>query len=85
MNREKAEEVLNYFLMSDIDNNRLDGYEDDYEVTFVNDHFAVRHVDTESIHTFKVVFEPSDLPISEWNQAFEDQGWLNTERYDDED
>lgn len=76
MNREKAEEVLNYFLMSDVYNNRFDGYEDDYQVTFVGDHFAVRHVDTESIHTFKVVFEPSDLPVHRWIEEFEGQEWL---------
>lgn len=76
MKREKAAEVLNYFLMEDVDNNRLGSYEDDYEITFVGDHFAVRHVDTESIHTFKVVFEPSDLPVSTWIEEFEGQGWL---------
>lgn len=81
MNREKAAEVLNYFLMEDVDNNRLGSYEDEYEITFVGGiedamHFAVRHVDTESIHTFKVVFEPSDLPVSTWIEEFEGQGWL---------
>jgi hypothetical protein len=83
--REKAAEVLNYFLFEDVYNNRLGSYEDDYQITFVGDHFAVRHFDSGAIHTFKVVFEPSDLSIDQWNDEFEGQGWLSIERDDDED
>jgi hypothetical protein len=83
--RDNAEEVLNYFLFEDVYNNRMGPYEDDYQITFVGEHFAVRHVDTGSIHTFKVTFEPSDLPVHRWIDEFEGQEWLFLERENDED
>jgi hypothetical protein len=83
--REGAEEVLRYFLFEDADNNRMGPYEGYHEVTFVDDHFAVFHRDSGAIHTFKVTFEPSDLPVHRWIDEFEGQEWLFLERENDED
>lgn len=85
MRREGAEQILNYFLFEDVYNNRMGPYEGTHEITFVDDHFAVFHRESGAIHTFKVVFEPSDLPINVWNREFESQEWLFLEKEDDDE
>ena len=75
MDRERATEILNLYLFEDVLNNR-NHYEDTHDITYVGDHFAVLERSTGVIHTFKVVFEPSDLPANEWIDAFNDQEWL---------
>lgn len=75
MTREKAVDILDCFLFEDVDNN-YNHSEETHDITFVGNHFAVRERETGIIHTFKVTFEASDLPVSDWIDAFNDQEWL---------
>ncbi|QJD50775.1 hypothetical protein KNV00_gp025 [Streptomyces phage Bmoc] len=75
MNRERAQEILDLFLFEDVYNN-INHHESTHDITFVGNHFAVLERSTGIIHTFKVSFEPSDLPANEWIDAFNDQEWL---------
>lgn len=77
MNRERAAEILDLFLFEDIDNNR-NYHEDTHDITFVGNHFAVHERESGIIHTFKIELVPSDLPVSDWITAFEEQEWIET-------
>jgi hypothetical protein len=87
VDRQEALSYLDCFLFEEVHNNRIPN-DDEIDITYVGDHFAVLSRETGEVHKFKVQIVESDLPEEEWNQAFEDQEWdwyINREWENDED
>lgn len=75
MTREEAREILDSFIMEDIDNNH-NFSEDTHKITWVGMNFAVLEISTGTIHTFKLTIGDSDLSVQQWTKAFEKQEWI---------